>query len=412
MIEYYRKKLLLLENLLDRDWLANKSGKSNSRPKPPRHPAQKLWTAAQQALTDAEGGRLLNPAELDTLADLDELAETLVAASRLGGFRDLMLPKLTDKKCAPHFPSYVYEARIGVLHAKTGQAVKFIPPVDDKKGIQSPDIEVSWEGANVHVECKRRERIPPVRFSQEKEDQVAEQMRAIMDEVKRNFDFMLFLHGAPDAEALRVGLTGVKELASLGGCGIRSNPDAGVWFLVRDRPAPPAGWVKGVYNLPYDAPNAPSSYFLGMHVQRNEQDLVQVADWKTGYLFNFSSHAFKQVTYSLDQGRKQLAGDEAGAIYIDLDPAGMNGPTLEWYVGLMNRALADLAWRGGQNRRVGVIALTSGPIRQEVLINGGKARVNIHFFFCRMAPHLTGGGSSIYTVFNHAKKQREKSNAE
>jgi len=349
-----------------------------------------MWIAVQDSLEDVRNS-ILDPANDDHFMNLLELARDLEAISMLNGFKELMLPKLTDKKRWSEFPNFAYEARIAAVHASVGQEVTFIP-TREKEGIKAPDIGVGIDGSTIRIECKRRDRITPLVMSQDKKNHYRERMHKDMGSVVSDFAYMLFMLGEPSDMALDNALSHIEEFAKSGERGFAGNPDAGVWFLVFDHPPIQQASPGLTLFLPSVYPNSWAGSSTSCRFYLDKDRKMQMPQWRTSHMFNFKSHAFKQLTYSFDQGKNKFSNTEKGVIYIDVDPAGMIPPVLDWYLDVMCYALADLAWRGGQNKRIAAIVLTAGPIRPTGEEGGSRQRLSFYISRFRILPGLTNEG--------------------
>ncbi len=387
MFDYYRGRMKVIENVFGTDWLANK-GRAISKTS---HPVLKLYSSVKEGLI-APDGTHLNFEFVRKLAELEDLANLLDVIYPVIGFVDIVLRVMKDQKRASEFDRFVFEARAAALHAKRGQKVEFIP-TSKERGVKKPDFGVEIDGLTIPIDAMRRDRISPLKIPEERVRSVVMRLSRILDSVNRNFDVVINIEGIPSDDKLDGVFAYVAEFIEAGGSGRNHFSDEGVWCIVRDRPAPPIDPI--AITLPMKKPpllpdDDPSAYtFVFSFRGRQVNDLRwQLSHWKTGHVFMFDSHLFKQIVGSFKQTNGKFHPGTTGAVYIDLDPGNMSQSTLCRYMEVMALTLARLLWAGGQNTKIGVVVLSSGPVFHSVVREGLNLLEIKYQYFVVRAEHL------------------------
>jgi hypothetical protein len=353
MREFYSSHIRTIEDEFGKSFLDKGANHAHSPFGVRQHFVRYHWSRAKQFLRGlaAEETNLSN----ESLAIITDLAAAIRETRELPNFETEIRPRLKDRST---FNAAANEMLVANACKSMGE-VEFVKRIN---GIQTPDLKISQDGQPVYVECQRKERIVPGRYSDEERNcslKVAEQLASDIP-AGSNVFITIIGGGREQIEAA------AAEAATI----VRDLPPGkycmadGKYCIWTDKIATPPERLPGsdaviAAYLPSGLECGVASADMTVDEHRNHTYTNQK---RVQFAF-IESHTFKTILNGFNEKRQrgQIPDGSSGVLNFDVDLTHVLEDNHFKYLNIITELLTRKAWQPGINTKIGGFLFTTWP---------------------------------------------------
>ncbi len=359
MFDYFRSRLRVIEEEFGTSFLERKADHELRPAGKGQHPVRFHWRTAKRFLRGLHPGErnLINP----SLAIAVEYANTLELAKQIPGFHAEFVVRDRLKnpvECEAAF----YEMRLACLHRAIGN-VEFVLREDSR----TPDLRVCRDTESVYIECQWKNRVTPAPEPDHFKGRLAVLQDRLLKNEQPTFDVFIMVIGN-DYQTILETIQAAESMLADGKSGVVRDSRKGACLIVDCAPV----------NQAIPERTAGVSFPRGLAMGKatfltrfNDQGQWEMKGLRRVQIFTFDSHSFNNILNGFNDKRqsKQIPDGQNAMLSFDVDLSRLH-PENQWrYLDLVGDLLAERAWRGGENTRIGALCLT-GQVVREVQDNG------------------------------------------
>jgi hypothetical protein len=389
-----REAIATIERALDRQWLYWNSGlvpRKGQRKPSADHPVALAWREAREHVAKMTGDKEADAGVLPEIGPFLELAGDIEAVREVPNFNT---SRLRDKD----FEKARYELHVAAMYKRGGRHVEFVPRA---KGRRTADLKVIHEGAELMVECTRKDAFNPAGVD---DSDVRTTLEKDLMSLQREFDvsreLIAIVAGALNANGATEILAEARRVLPTGTLGRRLNAAQSIGLEVRERstvPLPP-GSIGGVvissdmFSASVDKRMALAEGVVTADTARQ----LSIKSTGTAAVYVIDSHKIASVVDSVRDKFGQIPAGACGLVYVDLDVVRIALRDLGFYLHMTRKAVEQVLATPPVVTQIAAVVLTTGLVSVPVTTPEGKAVM----LTCRLSVVVRNPAGSLPVSFN------------